>query len=526
MNPHCVSSGVHPPGGQAPLVIAVVDLGAYTARLEICQVLGDGTIEVLENLAQPLPLGADVFTTGRISAQNLRLSENVMHDFSRVMSEYRIEHYKAIATSAVRESLNREIFLHRIHQRTGIQVEILEGSEEARLICLAVKDCLADDFPFSDANYVIYTIGTGSSQICFFEKGRLQSADTIRLGTLRLVGDASERLTAQRLREIVDPFMAALLGGVARMSASAHPEHVIAVGATVRALAMLAGAGVGGRMARLTRGEFEDVFRRVSDMSVSDLVGRYRFADTVARSLEPCCHMLEHLLHTTDSDHMIVPMVNTRDALIEDLLRQISGQDDPFAPEIISQAECVGERYNYDRVHARCVAQQAVTLFDQLQDMHRMPIRCRLLLHAAALLHDIGLFVSSRSHHKHSHYLVRNTELAGIRSDEQEMLAAVVRYHRKSLPKETHVEYTSLPGEARINVSKMAALLRVADALDRGHQGKIRALQTSVEGDRVVLRVKGPDDVALERWAMTRKADMFGEIFGYAVRLVGQDSFS
>ncbi len=509
-------------GPHTPLVIAVIDLGAYTARLEICQVFEDGRVDMLENLAQPLPLGADVFTTGRISAGNLRLTERIMHDFSRLMSEYQIEHYKAIATSAVRESLNRDIFLHRIRQRTGIDVEILEGSEEARLIYLAVKDCLDGEFPFSQANYVIYTIGTGSSQVCFFEKGHLQSADTIRLGTLRLVEDIGERLTPQRLREIVDPFMAALLGGVARMSATSLPEHVIAVGATVRALTLLAGSDIGGRMARLSRDEFEDVFQRVSAMSVGDLVAEYQFPDTVARSLEPCCHMLEHLFHITDADHMVVPMVNTRDALIEDVLRRISGGEDPFAPEIISQAESVGERYNYDAVHAHCVADQAVALFDQLHDMHSLPSRCRLLLEVAALIHDIGLFVSSRAHHKHSYYLVRNIELAGISSSEQEMLATVVRYHRKALPKEAHIEYSALTTEVRILVIKMAAILRVADALDRAHQGKVRQLQASIEDDKVVLRVKGPDDVALERWAMDRKADMFRDVFGYDVALVGQ----
>lgn len=506
---------------EKPMVVAIVDLGAYTARLEIYQVLPDGRIDILEDLSHPLPLGSDVFTTGRIRAANLRLTERVMEDFSRLMSEYQVEYCKAVATSAVRESLNRDIFLHRIRRKTGVEVEILEGTEEIRLIYLAVKRALGGRFPFTKTNYVIYTIGTGSSQICFFQKDRLHSADTIRLGTLRLVEGLGERLTPQRLREIVDPFMAAILAGIARMSVTAHPEHIIAVGAPARGLVTVGREHLPKYMARLRRKTFESLFATVSHSTIAELVAKYELTDTVARGLEPCCHMLEHLFEVTGCDNLVVPMINTRDALLEDLMRQISGRPDPFIPEIISAAESLGERYSYDAVHARNVADLSLSLFDQTGDMHGLPPRCRLLLEVAGLIHDIGLFVSSRAHHKHSYYLVKNSELPGISSDEQELLATIVRYHRRALPKVAHAEYMSLDSEKRVMVSKMAALLRVADALDRSHQGKIRRVKVHAEGDRLLVSVAGPDDVALEQWALARKADMFREVFGCSVVLVG-----
>jgi exopolyphosphatase/guanosine-5'-triphosphate,3'-diphosphate pyrophosphatase len=254
---------------------------------------------------------------------------------------------------------------------------------------------------------------------------------------------------------------------------------------------------------------------------VADLVTEYKFSDIVAQSLEPCCHMIEHLFEITDAQHMIVPMINTRDALIDDLLRDIAGEDDPFIPEIISAAESMGERYCYDAVHARKVADLALHLFDDLSQLHGLPQRCRVLLEVAALLHDVGYFISSKAHHKHSYYLVLNTELPGISSYEQRLIATAVRYHRRSLPKTSHLEYTSLAPDARVTVSKLAAFLRLADALDRAHVSKIRSLRVTFGEDRILLNAVGPEDLTLESWAVEHKADMFREVLGVDVVLSG-----
>jgi len=502
-------------------LVAVIDLGAYSARLEICQVSADGAIEILENLSHPLPLGNDVFAGGRIRAGNIRLAERVLADFRRLMQEYRVEHCKAVATSAVREALNRDIFLHRVRQYSGIAVEVLEGPAEIRLIFLAVKKALAGRFPLHQGNAVIYTIGTGSSQICFLQNGHLRSADTIRLGTLRMVESLDERISSQRLQEIVDPFVAAILGSVARMTPGSHPENLIAVGAPVRGLVQLRGRRRQAHLARMTRAQFLQVFEQVAQSSVAELVAQYRLPDVIAQSIEPCCHMLEHLFEVTGAKHMIVPMVNTRDALIADLMRDLAGRPDPFIPEIISAAESMGERYRYDAAHARKVADLALLLFAETQPLHQLPPRCRVLLEVAALVHDVGYFISSRSHHKHSYYLVRNTELPGVSSLEQQLLATTVRYHRRSLPKTAHLEYTSLAPEDRVLVSKMAALVRLADALDRAHVSKVRGLTVAISDERVLLHATGPEDLTLEGWAVQRKADMFREMFGVDVVLAG-----
>lgn len=504
--------------------LAVIDLGAYSARLEIVQVHPDGATEVLENLSQPLPLGHDVFNRGRIRPASIRLAERVLLDFAQLMKEYRVEQYRAIATSAVRESFNRDIFLQRMRHATGLNITTLEEQEEARMIFLSVKKALRKRHHWTRGNALIFTIGTGSTQLCFMQEGRVTSVDTIRLGTLRLVEEEMEsQINPRRLQEVVDPFIAGIFSSVDRMASHAHPDRIIAVGAPVRALTRLDRSQPARHVARMTRSRFSALFARVTEMSVAELIKHHGFRDPVAQSLEPCCHMLENLFDIVGTDHMLIPMVNTRDAIFEDLFREICQAEDPFLPEIISAATSMGDRFRSDRTHARHVADLALTIFDALQDAHRLSRRSRLLLEVAALLHEVGLFVSSRAHHKHSYYLIRNSELPGIRDQELEVIATIARYHRRAIPSRSHLEYMSLSPDERVRVIQLAAILRVADALDRSHQCRVRNLTLHTDGDRLLLDPGEGQDLTLEAWGLRGKGDLFREAFGFQVALIGYE---
>ncbi len=513
------SKGKNPPTTTPPEPVAVIDVGAYSTRLRIVQYTTDGEAEILEEALQPLPLGNDVFNSGYISAANVFSSEEIFRDFTKLMRDYGVVRYKAVATSAVREALNRDIFLDRIEQSSDIRLEILEGGGEARLLFLAVRQALGGRFGFNTGDSIIYTIGTGSSQISIVEDGRLISADTIRLGTLRLAEEVGQKLTPGNLREAVDPLIAATFMGIARMSKGVHPENLIAIGAPVRALASIARNRRQVRVATISRESFEKLFASLSRVNGLEIVSQYGLADIDAAGLLPCCHMLEQLFEISQTSRIIVPMINTRDALAEDFLREIVGDPDPFVPQIVSSAEHLGQRYGYDREHARKVADLALILFDHLGRIHSLPPRARVLLEVVALLHDIGMFISNRQHHKHSYYLLRNSELPGISEEEQNLISLVARYHRRATPRSSHLEFTSQTPEDRVTISKLAAILRVADALDRAHQSKIKNLHVSFDREKVVLSAMCNRDLTLAQWGLRMKADMFEQVFGRRVVL-------
>lgn len=504
--------------------LGVIDVGAHSVRLEIAQVKSDGSVERLEELAQPIGLGREAFTEGRISGANITLAGEILADFAAKLREYGVEHYKAVATSAVREAGNRDLFVNRVSNMSGIRLEMLEDMQEIRLMVLAVKRALQEALPLSEHQVLLCNIGTGSSQVAFLEGGRLTSGESIRLGTLRMVEELGRSGDSPgRIREIVDPFVSTIINWVARITVPTRSDSFVALGASVRAIAGI-GAGQSnahGTVAYLSRDDFDTVAEQLHDLSREEAANRWQLSHTEAASLQPCAIMLEHMFDITEADRLLVPMINTRDALVDDILRERRGEPDPFVPAILSCARTLGEKFHYDANHARCVAENSLALFDKLQEFHGLPPRARVLLEVAAILHESGLFISNEAHHKHSRYLVMNSHIPGLSSSEVLLVSVIARYHRKAAPRPQHREYVSLSPDDRLLVYQLAAILRVADALDRSHAGSRPKLRMTLKPARLLIHARSARDLSLERWGLSRKSDMFEEVFGLTIHLTG-----
>jgi exopolyphosphatase/guanosine-5'-triphosphate,3'-diphosphate pyrophosphatase len=217
-------------------------------------------------------------------------------------------------------------------------------------------------------------------------------------------------------------------------------------------------------------------------------------------------------------DHFLVSSINLRDGLIKEMASHQAWTAD-FADQIIQSALDLGRRFRFDGAHALHVAELSGTLFRALQQEHQLGSRFEVILYIAALLHDVGYAVNSRSHHKHSMYLITNGDLFGLSKKDALLTALTARYHRRASPKPTHEGYATLDWESRTNVAKMAAILRVADALDRSNTQRIKSITCSQEGGRLVITVPSADDLSLEQLAIRQKGGLFKDIFGMPVLL-------
>jgi len=270
----------------------------------------------------------------------------------------------------------------------------------------------------------------------------------------------------------------------------------------------------------VSRKGLDKLLRQCCDHTPEELAKRYgmRFAD--AETLNPAMMVYQALLQATRARRITVSPVSMLDGLLLDLARSVTGQEDVALNKgIILSAMTIAEKYRVDVEHARKVAELSLRLFDELLADHGLGARERLLLHVAALTHEVGGFVSSRAHHKHSYYLIANSEFFGLTRDEVMIVAQVGRYHRRSVPRSSHVEYMALPREKRMVVSKLAALMRVADALDRAHAQQVRDFRCERQEEEWVIMIAGVADLALERRAIASKGDLFEDTFGMRVRL-------
>lgn len=502
--------------------VAGVDIGSNAIRMVVAEILADGNIEVLEKLQKGIHLGQDTFRRGRLGGETMRAAVAILRDYRRILETYRVQYLRAVATSAVREANNSDTFVDRVLMATGFEVEVIDTAEESRLTVAGVRRHLSPEISAKRGLTLVAHVGGGSTLLTVMHQAEIVDSQSLPLGSVRLReglltgGESPERVTAI-LRQQVDNVLAGTQSGLPLD----RIETFIAIGGDARFVARQAGKPVSpDGMFTVARGPFDKLVRECERHTTEELTKMFGLAFPDAETLNPALLVYQALLNAAQARQFFISQVSMRDGLLLDLASRVTGrEDEALTKGVIRSALAVARKYRADRRHAQTVADLATKLFDELQPEHRLAPRQRLLLRVAALLHEVGGFVSNRSHHKHSYYLIANAEIFGLSREEHELVAHIARYHRRATPQQSHPEYMMLPRDSRILVSKLAALLRVADALDRGRGQEVRDFRCERQEEGFVVLIPGLADLALERQAMTQKGDLFEDVFGMKIRL-------
>ncbi len=506
----------------ANLLIAAIDIGSSAIRMDIAEILSNGTIRVLDSLKKGVQLGREAFTEGRLSSETIRAASDVLKDFKKVMNSYGVARYRAVATSALRESNNSETFLDRILVSTGLDVEVIDGPEQNRLTLAAVMDSLRGEPDLSQEKSILVEVGGGSTDVAVLSEGKLQQSGTFPLGSIRLRAEmtAGPAKPEQQVRLLKRQIISSV-ANLKRELRIRDAVRCIALGGDVRfAARMLESSKQNERLSIVSRDAFSEFVDSVSRLTIDGLVEKYSIPYLDAETLAPALLTYLQILKETQAKHIIISDANIRAGILQDLTPAEQGARlKKLSIQILSAARSLGQKYQYDEEHAERVRELSVRLFDELKIEQRMTDTHRLYLEVAALLHDIGLFVGTRAHHKHSYYLISSSELFGLRKQELELIANIARYHRRAMPQRSHVPFISLDREERMIVSKLGAILRVANALDKDHVQKAVDLKISREGDQIVLMTHSVSDLAMGRLALASRSDFFTEVFGKKVIL-------
>jgi len=503
-------------------LVAAIDIGSNSVRMVIAEVSAEGQIRMLERLQRAVRLGQDTFRRGRLGVQSMRAATGVLRDYQQMLRLYNVERIRAVATSAVREATNADTFLDRIFMATELQVEVIDTSEESRLTVMAVHASLGGALRARRDRTLVVDVGGGSTLLTVLENGEIITAQSLRLGSIRLQEVLStSQETPQRSAEILRQ---QILKEVATMEAALPVEAVatlIAVGGDARFAARQIGQPTeADDLIAVRRSDLEKLVKHCKQFAPEELAKRHGLPFAEAETITPALLVYQTLLARTHARQMLVSQVSMRDGLLLELARQVTGQrDDVLLEGTIHSAMAVAEKFHVDAKHANSVAQLSIRLFDEMQAEHGLSGRYRLLLQVAGLLHEVGSVVSLRAHHKHSYYLIANSEIFGLTRQETTLVAHIARYHRRSVPKPSHLEYIALPRELRVAVNKLAALLRVADALSRGPLQEAGVLRLQRQGDELIIHVPGGSSLLLEQRALAAKGDLFEDIYGMKVRL-------
>ncbi len=500
--------------------IAVIDMGASAVRLVVAETPQGEPAKILEEVSRGVLLGRDTFTNGRLDAATIEATLKALTGFKKIMDTYGVVRYRAVATSAVREAQNRETFLDRVRLRTGLAVEIINGAEENRLTYMAVREALRGHRAMETGEALLVEIGGGSADISLLRNGEPAYSGTYPLGSIRMRQSlASWHGSHEQRIRLLKRHIHNVVGDIEREMPLNEARHFLALGGDMRfASQHLGPEDQDGEVPEFSRTAFLSFCDEITSEDPELAIDRHRLPVAEAETLVPALLAYRELLSETRADRIVVPDATLRAGLILDLARTEGGHGiEDFSKQVLTSARALGEKYRYDAAHASQVEHLATRLFDQLQTEHGLAPRDRLLLRVAALLHDIGIYVSLRAHHKHSQYLLAVTEIFGLTRDDMAVVSNVARYHRRATPQRSHIPYMALDPETRVTVNKLAAILRLANALDADHAQKVDDVRVASDENQFVLALSGAEDLTMERLVAQARADFFVEVFGRRV---------
>jgi len=499
------------------LKIAAIDLGSNSLHMIIVEVSAKGSFRVVDREADMVRLGSGSLSSGILSEDAMDRTLATLKAYRRLAESHKVEEVIAVATSAIREAQNGEDFLDRMGRKVGIWPRAISGEEEARLDYMAALHSIH----LAGARALVIDIGGGSVQFGLGRGERVELAASEKLGVLRMterfvkhdpITTREERRLETHVRKTIGPHV--------RRIRRFDPEFVVGASGTILALGRLAReaetAQKGESLHHVTIDrhrleEMRDKLRR------TDLDQRRRMPGMDKRRADIIVAgsiILGTILDEIHAKRIVLCEWALREGILLAYLAQHRGKlaRAEAYPDVRRRSVMeLAERCIHDVAHARHVTRLGLAIFDATADYHGLDERHRALLEFTSLLHDIGHHISHSQHHRHSHYLIKHGDLRGFDPMEIEMMANVARYHRRTSPKKKHFTGASLSREARRSITALAGILRLADALDRGHRQRVRDVKVLERGKGLVIQCEADGNVDLEIWGSRRRLDLLEE---------------
>lgn len=510
---------------------AAIDIGTNSFHLIVVRVKNNGNFEIIDREKEVIRLGEGYSGDIKfIKPATIERAVNCLKRFKGIADSYSAP-IRAVATSAVREALNKQEFQKTVFNETGIEVDVISGIEEARLIYLGILKAV----PVYDKKTLCVDIGGGSTEFTVGKEGKILHSMSLKLGAVRLTQQFfPDGITSKKQIEEAEKWVEGALYPVYRKIKDFNYDVVVGSSGTIMSTALIALTQKEKKIKNpilnnvsFSSAELKKIKKTICSFETLEEKRTIEGLDASRSDIITAgVIILQKIFEYFDVDEMIVSGYALREGLIIDLLNEINPDDEkPKLHRIrFDSIKHLAESCNYDKAHCFHVAKLSLSFFDQMKDFHKLDNHCREYLEAAALLHDIGYHIAHNNHHKHSQYIIKNSELLGFNEREINIISNIARYHRKSHPKDKHKDYEELTERSREIVDKLAAILRLSDALDRTHKRLVKdVLIMNVNNGikvKLVQKTKLPE---IEIWNFDRRKALFEEVYGIQIQIINTE---
>lgn len=501
---------------------AAIDIGSNSVRMQAAEVLPKSAARILAADREVTRLGSSVFRTGLVSADAMTFVCQVLTRMAESYRRFDVHGVRAVATAAIRDASNQSEFIQRASDAAGTRVEVISGSEEARLIHLGVQN----RWPHPEKRILVIDVGGGSAEIILGENGTMREGVSRPLGAVRLSevflkSDPPAPIELLRMEEFIEEKLQPALKRIAVFGF----DRTIATSASAAAVVCAIN-----RIPRARREEADHLRATVnqvrkfySEISRATLAQRKKFVGVGPRRAELIvagAAVFLKVLENFRAPSLYYSTAGVRDGIIADLAaRGVGLERSRLSREQLRSVETMSRKFGVTPKHGRKVAEIAHAVFECLQPLHKLAPNDGKLLEAAAYLHDTGHYVSDTGHHKHSEYLVVNSDLPGFTDQERLVVAQLCRYHRKSVPNTKHLTFQALTQESKRTVTSLMPMLRLADALDTSREQRVEEVHCHLTPAGLVVAVRAGAKADLELWAAERTGELFRQVFAVNLNL-------
>ena len=503
--------------------LAVVDIGTNSIHMVLAEIDPDGGYTLLDRVKDMTRLGDGTFQTRRLSDQSMGRGIEVLKNFTTLARNKGYNRIVMTATSAVREAKNGGEFIEQVARVTGVRVRVVTGKEEARLIYLGVRHSM----DLADRPSLIIDVGGGSVELISGNRKKMVQGESLKIGAIRLKDQClrHEPPTKSEIRNLQNAIDDQVKPALKQFKSDKFVHLIASSGMAGNLAEMIHLRRTGNpipqlNLATLTLKEIKDVEADLTTCRTTERHALLGLDPKRVDTLLPATAVIRTLMEKTGHQEILISDKAIREGVIYDFIEknQAGLRAEREIPNLrLRNVMALGRRCQFPEVHSRHVARLATSLFDQTQSLHGLGEEEREWLEYGALLHDIGYLIHPRQHHKHSYYLIKNSNVSGFRAEEIEMIASVARYHRRSTPGKEHVSLQSLPVNGQKIVSMLSALLRIADGLDRSHFSVVKKIHV-ILGKTVTIQLTTIGDSELEIWTAHSRSDFFKSVFKRPVR--------
>lgn len=490
-------------------LFGAIDIGSSELELKIFELSKSKGMKEIDCIRNRLEIGKDTYADGKISTEKVEELCQVLNDFVSIMKGYRVEGYRAYATSAVREAKNRVILLDYLEKRTGLKIEVLDNAEQRFLDYKSIAAQANEFNKIIQKGTAIVDVGGGSIQISLFDKDSLISTQNIRIGNLRV----REKVAA--LEHNFGHFEG-LVQELARTELQSFKKLYVKDREIQNVI--LVGDYLGGLSSSpsITREEFLDIYNGIVHTSASEAAKRFDLPEESISLIVPTLIISKEFIEAMDAETVWMPGLSLNDGNAYDYAQKnkIIKSGHNFDEDIIASARNIAKRFQCSKSHVKMMENLALQIFDRMKKVHGLGARERLLLQIAVILHGCGKYVSLSDPAECSYRIIMATEIIGLSRKEREIIAYAVKFNTTEFSYyEELSQYTALTREEYLVVAKLAAILRVVNALDRSHKQKFENVKVSLKERELSIQADTQEDITLEQGLFREKAAFFEEVF-------------